>query len=125
MMSQDSISLSRKQFTRLVSRLTGLAGYPDLDNPLKPGPWDPVVHDSILSQVDLTLAGPQPVPWHWSGPQPTPWRQHQGQVLSSLNWRLLNPQPLPPCEIWGLLAAKGIVADIQHRVATAFARRVL
>ena len=118
MMSQDSISLSRKQFTKLVSMLTGLAGYPDPENPLEPGPWDPVIFDSILSQVDLTLAGPQPQPWRWAGPQPTPWRHYQEQVLSSLNWRSLNPQPLPPRETWGLLAAKAIVADIQRSIAS-------
>lgn len=107
MMSEDSIHLSRKQFTKLVKGLAGLAGYPDPDNPRPPGPWDPVIRDSILKRVGLAQAGPQPVPW----------RRQQEQVLSSLNWRLLNPQPLPPREAWGILAANAIVADIQEKTA--------
>lgn len=90
----EMITLPYKQFTRLVGTLAGLAGYPDPDNPLPPGPWDPVIREALRG-IDVL-----------AGPHPTPWRR-AGDVM-------LNPQPLPPREVWALVAAQAIVADIQR-----------
>lgn len=90
----DIITLPYKQFTQLVGALAGLAGYSDPDNPLPPGPWDPVIRKALRG-IDLV-----------AGPHPEPWRR-AGHVM-------LNPQPLPPREMWALIAAQAIVADIQR-----------
>lgn len=103
MMSEDSIALSRKQFTRLVGKLAGLNGYPDPDNPLPPGPWDPVIRDILQGHINLAQAGPQPQPW-----------RYMEQVWLSWQQVMLNPQPLPPLENWAVMAATAIVKDIQQ-----------
>jgi hypothetical protein len=103
MPSENAFYLSREQLTRLVSGLTGLAGYPNPDDPLPPGPWDPVLKNRFLDRYDLVLAGPQPQPWR--------------QRVSSLDWVSLNPQPLPPRISWAQVAARAIVSEIRSRMA--------
>ncbi|MFN2104648.1 MAG: hypothetical protein ACK2UJ_07235 [Candidatus Promineifilaceae bacterium] len=96
---EDPITLSRAQLGRLVQGLAGIAGYPNPEDPHEPGPWDPVIQNAFLNRADLVLAGPQPQPW------------------KSINWALLNPQPLPPHEQWAQIAARAIVGDIRTRMA--------
>ena len=72
------------------------AGQPDPDNPMPPGPWDPVIR-----QAAEKLFGPDPIPWHVDkyGPFPEPWRAFgriEDVVRGRFNKVALNPQPLPP-----------------------------
>lgn len=105
MMLDDSITLSRNKFTRLISAFAGLAGYPNPEDPLPPGPWDPVIKDSILNFNQPFQADRHP----------RRWQRQQEQIASSINWAMLNPQPLPPREEWAKVAAQAIVDDIQHK----------
>jgi hypothetical protein len=106
---EDSITLSREQVTRLVRGLAGIASYPNPEDPPHPGPWDPVLKNAFLNRFDLVRAGPQPQPWKWL----------RDQILSSINWASLNPQPLPPLSGRGQLAAMAIVSDMRSRMALA------
>lgn len=46
-------------------------GLPSPDDPLPPGPWDPVIREIGLPAL---FVGPHPVPWHLvAGPRPQPW----------------------------------------------------
>jgi hypothetical protein len=63
----DTITLSRKAFSSILSSLIDF--YPDPNNPLPPGPWDPVIR-RVLHQMQLqsrlVLDGryrPSPDPW--------------------------------------------------------------
>lgn len=122
MKSIDSITLSRKQFVRLVTSLTGLGDYPNPDDPLPDGPWGPIIRETIYGRTGysaarsgLAEAGPQPQPWRtqWESvllnPQPLPPRWV---------WSAVNPQPLPPRWAWSVLMAQAIVADIQRTMHT-------
>ena len=100
----------------------GSAGLEDPENPLPPGPWDPVIRIA-LERIGIggTVFGPFPQPWRVSRPHLEPWRMAFGPFPEP--WRLafasiaarhpeiwdiigggpgladevaLNPQPLPP-----------------------------
>jgi hypothetical protein len=82
------------------------AGRPDPDNPLPPGPWDPVIR-----QAAENLFGPDPIPWQVEryGPFPEPWRAF-GRIEDVVRGRFdrvaLNPQPLPPRWAFSLAFAR-------------------
>lgn len=97
----ETIHISREKLVSLVSQaFGGTSGNPNPDQPLKPGPWDPVIR-KVARQV--------------FGPRPEPWRSEF--VLNRLilgiiadrhpeiydvigggrfDLAALNPQPLPP-----------------------------
>lgn len=113
-LAAKTITLSHAAFYRAIGG-SGAAGLPSDDEPLPPGPWDPVVRAALRRLVALPT---DPVPWRtalWTalpqdpipvrlarvlaevaGPLPDPWRSAFAEVM-------LNPQPLPPR--WVLLAA--------------------
>jgi hypothetical protein len=85
-------------------------GNPNPDEPLKPGPWDPVIR-----KVSRQNFGPSPEPWITAFGNPVPWRSEfdmERFILGFIaarhpeiyevigggkfNWAALNPQPLPP-----------------------------
>ena len=103
--------------------------YPDPDNPLPPGPWDPIIRAAIeqagrlyrsidprmlnsrpweMGAIPQTLPhlSPVPVPWGYA---PDPWRIH------GLGYTELNPQPLPPAPPVGLILATTLAREIVSR----------
>ena len=125
------------------SMIGGSAGYPDDQNPLPPGPWDPVIRVAL---EHLTVFGPQPDPWRVAigsepitafGPTPDPWRV----VLAALLRRypaiydvigggglgdevMLNPQPLPPRYAFLIDVTQAVIgrAELMQEIADAFGR---
>ncbi|MEP7075107.1 MAG: hypothetical protein ABI878_04790 [Acidobacteriota bacterium] len=108
----ETVNISREQLAVLVSNMFGgAAGNPNPDEPLKPGPWDPVIR-----KVAKQVFGPHPEPWQLAfGSQPEPWRSESHItriILEAIAARHpeifdvigggrftdaeLNPQPLPP-----------------------------
>lgn len=125
---QPTFQISRDKLFELMNPMfssvggTG-SGQPNPDEPLKPGPWDPVIRVALK---DLIVAGPGPQPWR-AGPDPIPWRAGPvpdpwtvslvgagllaiiarrfpavwdviGGDLNPADLVALNPQPLPPRE---------------------------
>ena len=116
----------------------GGGSQPNPDEPLKPGPWDPVIRVALK---DLLRFGPQPEPWR-AGPQPDPWTTSLlasglidviarrfpqiWDVIGALNPAdlvALNPQPLPPRERFVRAVGEALVARAEQMadMATAFA----
>ncbi len=110
----ENFHISYEKMISLVNHLYGGdSGNPNPDEPLKPGPWDPVIR-----KVAKQVFGPQPEPWHIAfGPRPEPWRsdvkidrlvldiiaRRHPEVYDAIgggrfDWVALNPQPLPPKE---------------------------
>lgn len=110
----ENFHISYEKMISLVNHLYGGdSGNPNPDEPLKPGPWDP-----IIRKVAKQVFGPQPEPWHIAfGPRPEPWRsdvkidrlvldiiaRRHPEIYDAigggrLDWAALNPQPLPPKE---------------------------
>ena len=93
----DSITISRKALVSILSSFIG--GYPDPNNPLPPGPWDPVIRRAF-NQIRYQL-----------GPQPEPWIT---RVQNPLIQVALNPQPLPPRLAYTTVLAQEIVNSIAN-----------
>ncbi|MEO8072327.1 MAG: hypothetical protein ABI686_03680 [Acidobacteriota bacterium] len=108
----ETLNISPEKLATLVSHIFGGTGEnPNPDEPLKPGPWDPVIR-----KVAKEVFGPSPEPWRVIfGPQPEPWRTEfnlHRLILGIIaarhpeiydvigggrfNLAALNPQPLPP-----------------------------
>ena len=91
---------------KTAKAISSTTGQPDPDNPLPPGPWDPVIR-----QAAEKLFGPDPSPWHINrlGPFPDPWRAFE-RVENFVGGRFdrvaLNPQPLPPRWAFSLAFAR-------------------
>jgi len=102
----DTITLSRKALSSLLSPFIG--SYPDPDNPLPPGPWDPVIRRAF-NQIRWAI-GPQPDPWR-SGPQPDSWITSTQNPLIQV---ALNPQPLPPRLTYTTVLAQEIINSIAN-----------
>lgn len=90
----DTITISRKALSSILSSLIDF--YPNPDNPLPPGPWDPVIRKA-LSQIGWKFR-PSPDPWISS-------RYFGNQVA-------LNPQPLPPRLAYTTVLVQEIVNSI-------------
>jgi hypothetical protein len=114
----------------------GSGGQPNPDEPLKPGPWDPVIRVALK---DVLRFGPQPEPWRLGfdpsrfGPTPEPWSPTLAgagllaaigrrlpqiwDVIGSLNPAdlvALNPQPLPPRERFVRAAGEALAARAEQ-----------
>lgn len=83
-----SLQIGQEQLMAVIRAMAtggrgGTAGLEDPDNPLPPGPWDPVIKIA-LEKVGIagTVFGPSPQPWKVFGPFPEP-------------WRVLGPDPHP------------------------------
>jgi len=69
---------------------------------LNPAAWDWIVPHSL--DVDIgSLVG---------GPQPEPWGMARGGVSSRLDQVALNPQPLPPKDLYALALSDATVARV-------------
>jgi hypothetical protein len=89
-------TISKLALVSIVSEF--ISGYPDPDNPPPPGPWDPVIRQA-LEKMRIRF-----------GPRPEPWRV--GSVagrMDSLDWVLLNPQPLPPRIAYAAALAEQVI----------------
>ncbi len=105
------VHISHEKLATLVSQLYGGAyENPNRDEPLKLGPWDPVIR-----KMARQVFGPgAPLNWKF-GPHPEPWRSEfkmdrlileiiaarHPEIYDSIgggrfDWAALNPQPLPP-----------------------------
>lgn len=113
--NKETLNISREKLVSLVSQMFGGAGdRPDPDNPLPPGPWDP-----IIRKVSSRFFGPRPEPWRsHAGSNTESWRTEFNanrailELLAGLRPEIfdvvgggqfynraaaeLNPQPLPP-----------------------------
>ncbi len=103
------VHISHEKLASLVSQLYSRT-YENPNEPLKPGPWDPVIH-----KVARQVFGPG-VLSNWKfGLQPEPWQSEfkmdrliletiaarHPEIYNSMgggrtDWAALNPQPLPP-----------------------------
>ena len=150
----SSFTIDRDKLFALASpsfsRRGGGSGQPNPDEPLKPGPWDPVIRAALK---DLICFGPHPEPWH-AGPDPVPWRfgpvpdpwaasMISAGLLGLIASRFpaiydviggglrpgdevaLNPQPLPPRERFVMALGEALVARAEQlaEVAAAFGER--
>jgi hypothetical protein len=90
----DTITVSRKALTSILRSFIDY--YPNPDNPLPPGPWDPVIRKA-LSQIGSKYR-----------PSPDPWilREYFGEQVA------LNPQPLPPRLAYIAVLAQEVVNSI-------------
>jgi hypothetical protein len=90
----DTITISRKALTSIFRSFIDY--YPDPNNPLPPGPWDPVIRKA-LSQMG----------WKFR-PSPDPWilREYWGDQIA------LNPQPLPPRLAYITVLAQEVVNSV-------------
>lgn len=103
--------IGREQLMAIIRALTrtgggsGSAGLEDPDNPLPPGPWDPVIRVALerIGVAD-SVFGPFPEPWRISGLHPEA-------------WQLLGPHPEP----WH--TAFGSVADARRIAFASIAAR--
>lgn len=141
---QRNFEITREKLFELVSpAFAGRGGsgesQPNPDDPLKPGPWDPVIRVALK---DVLRFGPHPEPWRL-GPDPIPWRFGRSPdrwVSSLINSGLLeqigrrfpaifdliggglrpgdlvalNPQPLPPRERFILALGEAVVARAEQ-----------
>lgn len=108
----EMLNIPREKLLSLVSHLYGGdSGKPNPDQPLKPGPWDP-----IIRKVSRQIFGQIPEPRHLeAGPSPQPWHtdlssdrrifkiiaERHPEIYEVIgggrfDWAALNPQPLPP-----------------------------
>lgn len=111
---------------------TGIGGYPNPDDPMPHGPWDPVIRAAIERAGYLFRslearpyarqweAGPQPQPWKLfeQAPLPEPWRM--GPYPQPLNfygvgYAEFNPQSLPPIETRSFIQAVTLSREILER----------
>ena len=134
-------TLERSEVTRetVVSLLRELFdGRPNPDDPQPPGPWDPVIRDGIarmpnyltgLFRDDYPYVKPPRPNWlpaaliqqvpRVLGPAPDPWLPGTGQspehFYGSLGLASLNPQPLPPSELFAAEVANALINDVLMR----------
>ncbi|MEO6636999.1 MAG: hypothetical protein ABIN25_01910 [Ginsengibacter sp.] len=108
----ETLNISHEKLISLVNHLYGGdSGNPNPDEPLKPGPWDP-----IIRKVSRQVFGPSPEPWRtadgpYSQPSHSDFRMDRlilkiiaerhpeiYEVIGGgrFDWVALNPQPLPP-----------------------------
>ncbi|MBC7898442.1 MAG: hypothetical protein H7070_00135, partial [Saprospiraceae bacterium] len=114
----ESTRIPKEKFLSFVSGL--FDGYPDPEDPQPPGPWDPIIRDAITGLFPFDgYYYPVPPKPSWSslfGPLPDPWhifaRRHPAiwdVIGDRLSQAGLNPQPLPPAEIFAAALVRSIV----------------
>lgn len=99
----ETINISREKLVSIVSQFFGgTNGNPNPDEPLKPGPWDPVIR-----KVAYRLSEPQPIPWRFTDINSNQNRLEFFARFNQAIWEViggwgksemaaLNPQPIPP-----------------------------
>lgn len=117
---QQMLLISREKFFATVRGLIGgSVGREGDDQPLPPGPWDPVIR-AALERNNVSVFGPRPepwndfmnqmVPWQLGFGNPVPWKVALASILAKHpeifdalgggpgfgDEVALNPQPLPP-----------------------------
>ena len=94
---------ARSRFGALHSVVTQLitGGLPNPDDPQPPGPWDPVIRQTLTRIRDRF------------GPLPDPWRA-LGSISNRSDAVSLNPQPLPPKEIFAMMLAEEVVNHVSR-----------
>jgi hypothetical protein len=95
----DHLNISKAALISIVSEF--INGYPNPVDPQPPGPWDPVIRQA-LDKMRYGL-WPRPEPWR-VGPASGP--------LNSLDWVLLNPQPLPPRLAYAIALADEVIGSV-------------
>jgi hypothetical protein len=146
---QRNFEITRDKLFQLVKPTFAGGGgtgdsQPNPDEPLKPGPWDPVVRVALK---EVLRFGPQPEPWRVErgagslrfGPSPEPWVSSliSSGLLEQIGRRFpaifdviggglrpgdlvaLNPQPLPPRERFIVALADAVVARVEQMAETA------
>jgi hypothetical protein len=99
---QRSLQISQEQLLRFVHAIIGgAAGREDDQNPLPPGPWDPVIRVALDR---MRLFEPDPVPWNIFGEEVA-----------------LNPQPIPPGHAFVMSVAHTVIrrAELFQEIADA------
>lgn len=83
---QQSLHISQEKLLAFVRAMIGGSGaYPSDEDPLPPGPWDPIIRIALKR---INIFGPRPEPW---GPHPEPWKGFGWPVP----WRTMEPEPIP------------------------------
>lgn len=149
--NKETLNISREKLASFVSQMFGGAsGYPDPENPLKPGPWDPVIRRALER---MRVFGPHPEPWRSAfGPLPDPWhlaseiiswqsesnrtraifelfaagRPEIWDVIGNpISLAGLNPQPLPPRAAFIAAFAEEVIdrALLMQEIADALPRQ--
>lgn len=95
-----SPTIPREKFVSFVSRIiNGDSGNPDPDNPLKPGPWDPVIRQAVRRVTNSFAHHPYHARFAFS--------------FYSLGTEAgLNPQPLPPRETFAIAIAQDVIERV-------------
>src|SRR5262245_63668557 len=71
---------------------------------LNPAAWDWIVPHSLAVDFGSLVSGGEP--------SPDPWRLARGGVSSRLDQVALNPQPLPPKDLYALALSDATVARV-------------
>ncbi|MBC7809290.1 MAG: hypothetical protein H7145_24410 [Akkermansiaceae bacterium] len=93
--TEESFPISQSKFLVLVREmiggsLGGSVGLPDPDNPLPPGPWDPVIRLALRGMISIN---------------------RQTDIGGSFGEEVaLNPQPLPPRTVFAMSLAQEVIS---------------
>lgn len=87
---------------------------------LRPEAWDAIIpHGPAWASVAgplpdpwRYLMGPGPQPWHVAGPHPEPWRSPAIRAFDRLSAVGLNPQPLPPEEMFAVAITTSMLTQV-------------
>jgi len=129
----QSLHISQEKLLAFVREMIGESpGREGDDDPLPPGPWDPVVREALER---INVFGPFRQPW---GPHPEPWKVLLSGVLArhpeiwdavggghSFGEEVaLNPQPLPPRFAFLVSLARTVIsrAELLQEIADATRR---
>ena len=119
---QAFLRIDTSKFYAVLASAFGLSGnsggQPDPEQPLKPGPWDPVVRVAL---TDVLRTGPSPEPWLTAafGSELLGLITQRfsaaalGEALNRGEEVSLNPQPLPPAARFSLALGDALTARIE------------
>ena len=87
----ESLNINKENLLSFVREMigSGKSGREDDENPLPPGPWDPVIRAALQR---IIVFGPDPIPWRVFGLFPQPWRVTE----------MLGPEPIPWKDLIGV-----------------------
>ena len=114
----DTITIPRKVLASLISQAIG--SYPNPDDPMPPGPWDPYIRKALdrlkwFSALGFSVRGPSPEPWIVAGPDPEPWRFVYTTILTQ---EIVS-------SITNLQNIAGILPEVTHARVQEFANQRL